>query len=104
MAASFSGVKVLIFLEVGRIIWNFFRDLIDAIEFCVFLKLIQVGCWNIWRWKMKAASFSGVKVLILQEVGSTRWNFYGEFIDAMAFCLFLKLIQLGCRNIFDGER
>ena len=43
MAASFSGVKVLIFLEVGRILWNFLRELIDAMEFCCFLKMIQVG-------------------------------------------------------------
>ena len=33
MAASFSGVKVLIFQEVGRIFWNFFGELIDAMGF-----------------------------------------------------------------------
>ena len=46
-----------------------------------------------------AASFSGVKLLIFLEVGRTIWNFFGELIDAMAFSLFLKLIQVGCRNI-----
>ena len=47
MAASFSGVKVLIFPEVGRIFWNFFGELIDAMAFCLFLKIIQVGWSNI---------------------------------------------------------
>ena len=40
------SVKVLIFMVVGRIIWNFFRELIDAMAFYVFLKIIQVG----WRY------------------------------------------------------
>ena len=47
MAASFSGVMVLIFPEVGRIFWNFFGELIDAKAFCLFLKIIQVGWSNI---------------------------------------------------------
>ena len=47
-----------------------------------------------------AASFSGVKVLIFPGVGRTFWNFFGELIDAMAFCLFFsKLIQVGWSNI-----
>ena len=40
-------LKVLIFPEVGRIFWNFFPELIDAMEFCRFLKIIQVGWRNI---------------------------------------------------------
>ena len=75
-----SIVKVLIFLEVGRIFMEFFRELTDAMELCLFLKLIQVGCRNIWRRRTMAASFSGVKVLIIQEVGRIFWNFFGELI------------------------
>ena len=57
-----------------------------------------------WLQKYLTAEIDGsfapsVKVLILQEVGRTSWNFFGELIDATEFCLFSKLIQVGCRNI-----
>ena len=40
-------VKVLIILEVDRIFWYFFGELIDATKFCLFFKLIPVGWSNI---------------------------------------------------------
>ena len=69
------SVKVLIFIVVGRIIWNFFRELIDAMAFCLFFRVNSSWLQKYYTTENDGSFAPRVLVLIFLEVGRIIFNF-----------------------------